>query len=112
MKVKTYPENFNVTLRRGEFETVKEYSAYTGNGLYRELKNYLEIYHFPHMMLRGDYVRIIYLEETEATVKILLHLNNRLLVKAKEMAGSEGLYAATRQRGKNPLGGTEPTAAD
>lgn len=112
MKKQTYPENFTVTLRRETFDTVKEYSRYTGNGLYRELKDYLEIYHFPHMMLIGDYIRIIYLNETETTVEIKLHLNLRLLVKAREKEGSVGLYAATRQRGKNPLGGTEPTAAD
>jgi len=113
MKKQTYPENFSVTLRRETFDLVKESAIRNGTGLYRALKNYLTLHLFPYM-LKGDYVRIIYLNETGAStsVGVILHLNQRLLTKAKEEEGSVGLYAATRQRGKNPLGGTEPTAAD
>lgn len=111
MRDKTYPENFTVTLRRETFDMIKESASRNTIGVYRALKNYLVLHAFPYK-LKGDYLRIIYLDETDVSIGVVLHLNYRLLVKAQEKEGSAGLYDATRQRGKNPLGGTEPTAAD
>lgn len=111
MKDLTFPENFKVTLSRETFDIIKESARNNNIGVYRSIKNYLTLHLFPYM-LRGDSVRIIYLDETFTSVGVMLNLNLRLLTKAQEKEGSAGLYDATRQRGKNPLGGTEPTAAD
>ena len=104
-------DNFSVTLRRETFDLIKESADRNGTGLYRAIKNYLTIHIFPYM-IKGDFISIRTLNETDTSVGVVMYLNYRLLVKAQEKEGSEGLYAATRQRGKNPLGGTEPTAAD
>lgn len=104
-------ENFNVTLRRETFDDIKQSASRCNTGLYRAIKDYLTLHVFP-FMLRGDCIRIITLNETDTSVGVVLHLNYRLLVRAQEEEGSAGLYDATRQRGKCPLGGTEPTAAD
>lgn len=104
-------DNFKVTLRRETFAEIKESAERNGIGLYRALKNYMLLHIFPYM-IRGDFVKIVTLNETHTSVGVVMYLNYRLLVKAKEMEGSVGLYDATRHRGKNPLGGTEPTAAD
>ena len=104
-------DNFKVTLRRETFDLIKKSAAHTDIGLYRAIKNYLTLHIFPYM-LKGDFVKIVTLNETDTSVGVVLYLNYRLLTKAQEMEGSVGLYGATRQRGKNPLGGTEPTAAD
>lgn len=116
MNDKLFPENFKVTLSRETFDVIKESAKRNDIGVYRAIKNYLTLHLFPYM-LKGDSLRIVYLEENVRDFKItsvgvVLHLNYRLLVKAEEREGSAGLYDATRQRGKNPLGGTEPTAAD
>lgn len=104
-------DNFKVTLRRETFDLIKESAARNGTGLYRAIKNYLTLHIFPYM-IKGDFVKIVTLNETHTSVGVVLFLNYRLLVRAQEEEGSAGLYVATRQRGENPLGGTEPTAAD
>ena len=111
MKELSLPGNVKVTLRRETFDMIKESASRNGTGLYRAVKNYLTLHLFPYMVT-GDSVRIIVMIENDHSVGVVLHLNYRLLVKAQEKEGSVGLYDATRQRGKNPLGGTEPTAAD
>ena len=105
-----YPDNFKVTLRRETFDLIKVSASCRSIGLYRALKDYLAVHVFPYI-LQGDSITIRALNETDTSVGVVLYLNYRLLVKAKE-EGSVGLYAATRQRGNHPLGGTEPTAAD
>jgi hypothetical protein len=104
-------DNFKVTLRRETFAEIKESADRNGIGLYRALKNYMLLHIFPYM-IRGDFVKIVTLNETDNTVVVVLYLNYRLLTKAQETRGSVGLYGATRTAEKNPLGGTEPTAAD
>lgn len=111
MKDLNRPGNFNVTLRRETLDSVKLSAQVRGVGVYRALKDYLAVHVF-HYMTSGDTIRIVTMNDATATIEVVIHLNLRLLNKAKEKVGSEGLYAATRQRGKNPLGGTEPTAAD
>ena len=108
---KTYPVNFSITLSRESFDGIRQTAEVNKVGLYRALKDYLILHNFTYM-LKGDYIRVIFLNETFSVIKVNVHLNQRLLTKAEEMVDSVGLYAATRQRGKNPLGGTEPTAAD
>lgn len=110
MKHIEYPDNFKVTLRRETFDLIKVSASCRDIGLYRALKDYLSVHIFPYM-LKGDSLTIRALNETDTSVGVVLYLNYRLLVKAKE-EGSVGLYDATRHRGNYPLGGTEPTAAD
>lgn len=105
------PEDFTITLRRETFDDIKRSASHTNIGLYRALKNYLTINVFPFMR-KGDWVKIVTLNEKDTSVGVVLHLNYRLLVTAREKEGSVSLYDATRHRGKCPLGGTEPTAAD
>jgi hypothetical protein len=77
-------DNFKVTLRRETFDLIKESAARTDIGLYRAIKNYLTIHIFPYM-LKGDFVKIVTLNETDTSVGVVLYLNYRLLTRAQEV---------------------------